>query len=81
MSVCNQCGQETQTGKSCTRSKILFQGKAYEPKPFGQEKNYKSGDFCPECGVGLGGYHHPGCEFEECPVCGGQFVLCFCGAE
>jgi rRNA maturation endonuclease Nob1 len=33
---------------------------------------------CPGCGVYYFDLHQPGCEFEECPVCGGQVVACTC---
>jgi hypothetical protein len=35
---------------------------------------------CHDCNVAAGGYHHPGCDAEECPRCGGQIISCACGA-
>jgi len=33
---------------------------------------------CPDCNVRIGGYHHPGCEYEVCPKCSGYIVECGC---
>ncbi len=33
---------------------------------------------CPDCNVRIGGYHHPGCEYEICPKCSGQLLTCGC---
>ena len=31
---------------------------------------------CHDCGIDRGGYHHPGCDMERCPVRGGQLLTC-----
>jgi hypothetical protein len=33
---------------------------------------------CPDCNVNIGGYHHPGCEYEICPRCGDYLLECGC---
>jgi hypothetical protein len=33
---------------------------------------------CHDCGVQDAGYHHPGCDNEECPRCHGQLISCGC---
>lgn len=36
---------------------------------------------CHDCNVAYGGYHHPGCDWERCPFCGGQLISCNCELE
>lgn len=33
---------------------------------------------CHDCNVSGMGYHHPGCDMERCPKCGGQLISCGC---
>lgn len=33
---------------------------------------------CHDCGAEWGELHHPGCDSEECPRCGGQYFACHC---
>jgi hypothetical protein len=33
---------------------------------------------CPGCDVPPGDYHRIGCDIEQCPYCGGQFISCMC---
>lgn len=33
---------------------------------------------CHDCNIENGGVHHPGCNAERCPKCGGQLISCGC---
>jgi hypothetical protein len=33
---------------------------------------------CHDCDVLPGGFHHRGCDMEECPRCGHQLLSCDC---
>ena len=33
---------------------------------------------CHDCNCAPGGFHHPGCDMEHCPRCGGQLISCDC---
>ncbi len=48
-----------------------------EVKPF--PPNFKEEDKrCHDCNIKNHGKHHPGCDMEECPRCGGQLISCGC---
>ena len=38
----------------------------------------RPGEVCHDCGAPYGTYHHPGCDAERCPRCGGQLISCNC---
>ena len=33
---------------------------------------------CHDCNAKSGGFHHPGCDMEQCPKCNGQLISCGC---
>lgn len=33
---------------------------------------------CHDCGASMGELHQLGCDWEECPRCGGQYYICDC---
>lgn len=42
---------------------------------------YNGAPRCPDCHITQHGTHHPGCECETCPACGGQLISCGCLVE
>lgn len=65
------CGQEI--GKGCTANpgSIRFGDETYDfaPKPPPPHR-------CHDCGCAVGEFHHVGCDWEQCPVCGEQRLSC-----
>jgi len=74
MATCNLCKREMKLAPSCIKN---FHNKI----PFGNEPwavGVEEYEFCPECGINVRGFHHIGCDVEECPVCHGQLISCKC---
>lgn len=47
--------------------------------PCGREFGWpRTANTCGDCGVSRGGWHHPGCDKQQCPACGGQMLSCDC---
>ena len=70
MAVCDFCNTEMDKGYSCKRIVINNKGKEYEPIKYGDEdgNTWAEESPCGDCNVKKGGYHHPGCDEEQCPV-------------
>lgn len=84
MAVCRDCGREMRTATSCSFGALVIEGKTYERVFYGAEPGERAthrGQPCHDCGVGVGGYHHFGCDWERCPHCGGQLITCQCADE
>lgn len=79
MAVCNWCDQEM-TGKepvACVTPTYEIEGQTYQRLPY--LPDYGPPDQkCHDCHTPPGGLHHPGCDDERCPNCGGQAISCSC---
>lgn len=74
MAVCSHCGQEMMDKVGCTLTQYTDMGPTlYDRIPAEED--------CHDCGCPAGKLHHPGCDMERCPKCGGQALSCGCGSE
>src|SRR5689334_10410021 len=74
MAVCEWCHQEMFEATTCVANLPLeMDGAVYQPVSAAED--------CGDCGVSRGGLHHPGCDIELCPRCGGQRIACACATR
>jgi hypothetical protein len=77
VAICQDCDQEMLEATSCIVDALILDGRRYARDrargPFGK------GGRCPDCGVADRGYHHLGCDLEDCPRCRRQLLSCGCG--
>ena len=79
MAVCSWCHGEMLTAISCNVVAFHRKGRRFDLIPYGAERGWQStADQCGDCGVIRGGFHHPGCDLQDCPACGGQLLSCGC---
>lgn len=69
MARCDNCQQEMTTHVGCTLA-------AHDGQP--PRLPWDGEDDCHDCFAPPGTLHHPGCDMERCPMCGGQAIACEC---
>jgi hypothetical protein len=78
------CGNSPRKFRGCTTTQLMIGHCAdymYDRVPYGSEQlmaAFTRQPTCPECGVDLGGFHHNGCDLEECPKCHKPRKTCRC---
>lgn len=78
MAVCRDCDREMTTATSCAVEYLFIRGERLRRQPL-TRRSAGPARRCGDCGVALGGWHHLGCDLEDCPRCGRQLLSCGCG--
>lgn len=85
MAKCYHCKQEMRDAATvtCTANRIVgYDDGEYLPSVAYDATEGATGEGrCHDCNIADGGKHHPGCDMEVCPRCGGQLISCECGLE
>jgi len=77
MVICKWCNQDMNEVDTCSwNSHIEFPDGSKLPSS--TEHFDEPSGRCHDCNIVHGGFHHPGCDVEQCPKCGGQLISCDC---
>jgi hypothetical protein len=80
--LCKECKQGMRESDGCREFPIpMKDGDTLAPVKHGEETRAdwgRDGKRCHDCAAKVGHFHHPGCDVEECPKCGGQLWGCEC---
>ena len=71
---CRHCRREMKPNSDCTANMYAV----YEDGVVCMTVPHDDDGVCHDCNAGVGMHHHPGCDWERCPRCGGQMIGCDC---
>ena len=76
MAKCKYCFEEMEEVVGCAWNQAVEfpDGKLIPSVPYAHDE-YEN---CHDCNAKRGYMHHPGCDMERCPRCGGQLIGCGC---
>lgn len=79
--TCEDCGQEMAPSQGCKMTHVSKSEEGASVKRIfcGEGPDWGAdcpGGVCSDCNAGPGQPHHPGCDVERCPSCGGQMLGC-----
>jgi len=79
MAICKWCKGEMSSNnvKTCIGNEFIEFPDGEILESSSEHFNEPSGR-CHGCNIKHGGRHHPGCDVERCPRCGGQWFSCGC---
>jgi hypothetical protein len=79
MAVCFWCNADMTAAISCIIDAFHRNGVRFDMVAYGDEYGRAtSGERCADCGVVGGGWHHVGCDLQQCPACDRQLLSCGC---
>jgi len=83
MSICTDCDRDMLKTDTCNEEPIEFPDGTRLPQikygdDWGEHGVHDHNNCCHDCRVKAGGFHHPGCDMEQCPRCKGQLISCGC---
>lgn len=77
--ICGYCDRERGV-QECLYDHVVINGVEYQRVRVVESPFYEGEPNC-ECGCDIGQVHHVGCDLEDCPRCGGQFLSCLLDGE